>query len=99
MEDIEEDKTAIFRDKMLEIVVRLGFVVTATGSLYEEPRFYSDKEVLGTIVMEISDITNYFMEKFQITEEEYRGLVSKYIKENKIITIERDTGYGNVEFG
>lgn len=99
MEETKEENTETFRDEILEVVVRLGFVVNATGSLYGEPKFYSEKQVLGMIVMEVSDITNYFMEKFKITEEEYKGLVTKYIKENKIVTIERDTGYGNVEFG
>jgi hypothetical protein len=99
MEETKEDNTDTFRDEILEAVVRLGFVINAAGSLYGEPRFYSEQKVLGMIIIEVSDITNYFMEKFQITEEEYKELVSKYIKEDKIITIERDTGYGNVEFG
>lgn len=99
MEEKPIEEQDDFRESIVEIVVTFGFHINTMGALYSDPRYYSEKKVLGMLITQVSDITNYFMERFQITEEEYKERVSKYLKENQIITIERDTGYENIEFG
>ena len=99
MEEKPIEEQDDFRESIVEIVVTFGFHINTMGALYSDPRYYSEKQVLGMLITQISDITNYFMERFQITEDEYKERVSKYVKENQIITIERDTGYENIEFG
>jgi len=99
MEEKPIEEKDDFRERIVEIVVTLGFHISTMGSLYSDPRYYSEKQVLGMLITQISDITKYFMERFQITEDEYKERVSRYIKEDQIITIERDTGSENVEFG
>ena len=88
-----------FREKVVEIVVTMGFNINTLGAFYEDPRYYSEKSVFEMLIIQASDITNYLMEEFEITEDEYKERVSKYIKEERIVTIERNTGYENVEFG
>lgn len=100
MEDLKQDsnETSI-RDKMIEIAITLGFHINTLGRLWEEPRYFSEKDVFSVLILQESEITNTLMELYNITEEEYREKVAQYVKEEKMITIKRDTGNENIEFG
>ncbi|GEM_PF-3994527 len=87
------------RDTTIEIVVGLGFHINILGKMYEDPRYYSEREVFGLLIQQTSEFINYYMLFFGITEEEYKEKVSQYVKENKLIFIDRNTGFENVEFG
>ena len=99
MDNKANEETDDLRNNVVDIVVTLGFHINTMGALYADPRYYSEKEIFGMLITQSSDIVNYLMNKFGITEDEYKERISKCVRENKIITIERDTGYENIEFG
>lgn len=88
------------RETILENMAVLGFNINSMGHLMEDPKYYSDTQIFGVLILQINSVIEDILKTFDISEEDYREYLLKCADDTeRIVLIQRDTGYDNIEFG